>query len=134
VEVINVRLGLRDAVATLLAAVGVLAAFSVVAGWNWPLMNGVQTGIIVLGVTGLAACVGSGWMFDLFNRKLSFSSPYVMLGSLLGVAVLAVGVIGLFANTAIWLTLMILGVVGLWLVTGVHRLYAGAASRPVTAA
>ncbi len=128
------RLGLRDAVATLFAAVGVLAAVSVVAGWNWPLMNGVQTGIVVLGVTGLVACAGSGWAFDLLGGKLSLSNPFVLLGILLGVAVLAVGVIGLFANTAIWLTLMILGVVGLWLLTGVHRLFAGEAPRPVTAA
>lgn len=128
------RLGARDAVATVFAMAGVLAALSVTAGWNWPLMNGVRMGIIVLGLAGMFACSTSGWGADVAERKTSWINPFMIVAILLGIVALVAALIGLFANTMIWLEVMILATLGIWVVTLIHRLFAGVAGRSVTAA
>jgi hypothetical protein len=120
----------KDFYATVVVAAGVLLALSVAQGWNWPLMNGVRMGILALGVTGIVACAVSGWATD----KVSFSNPFMVIGGLLGVIALGAAVAGLFANTMPYLVATMAAVVLLWLVTVVHRLFAGSTtSRPITA-
>ena len=128
------RLGIRDAFATLFVDIGVAAALSVSQGWNWPLMNGVRMGIIALGLAGMVACSVSGWGTEVSAGKLSWTNPFVLQAILLGVGVTIAAVIGLFTNGSIYLTAMVVGVIGLWLVTVLHRFLAGAAGRPVTTA
>jgi hypothetical protein len=121
----------RDAYATLLLAVGILLALSVIQGWSWPLMNGVRTGIIALGVTGMLSCSISGWA----EGQPSLKSPFMIIGALLGVVALGVGLIGLFADSMVYLVVMMTAIVALWLVTVVHRLLGGpTASRPIPTA
>lgn len=120
----------KDLYATVAVAAGLLLALSVTQGWDWPLMNGVRMGIIALGITGLVACSVSGWATD----KVSFSNPFTVIGGLLGVIALGSAVVGLFANTMPYLVVTMAAVALLWLVTVVHRVFAGSTtSRPVTA-
>jgi hypothetical protein len=120
----------KDFYATVVVAAGVLLALSVTQAWNWPLMNSVRVGIIALGVTGMFACSVSGWATD----KVSFSNPFIVIGGLLGVIALGAGVVGLFANTMPYLVATMVAVILLWLVTVVHRLFAGSTtSHPITA-
>lgn len=121
----------RDAYATLFVAAGLLLALSVVQGWGWPLMNGVRMGIIALAVTGMLACSVSGWA----GPTASYANPFMMIGIVLGVIALGAAVGGLFVNTIIYLAVMMMAVALLWLVTVVHRLFAGTSrSQPITAA
>lgn len=121
----------RDLYATIVVAAGLLLAMSVTQGWNWPLMNGVRTGIIALGVTGMIGCAVSGWA----EGSPSFRNPFMITGSVLGVIALGVGIAGLFANSTVYLLVMMAAVAMLWLVTVTHRLVgAGAGSRRVQAA
>jgi hypothetical protein len=120
----------KDVYATFFVAAGLLLALSVTQGWDWPLMNGVRMGIIALGVTGVFACAVSGWATD----KVSFSNPFIVIGGLFGVIALGAGVVGLFAGTMPYLVVMMAAMALLWLVTMVHRLFAGSTtSRPITA-
>jgi hypothetical protein len=120
----------KDAYATVPVAAGLLLALSVTQNWDWPLMNGVRMGIIALGVTGAFACAVSGWATD----KVSFSNPFMVIGGLLGVVALGAGVVGLFAGTMPYLVATMAAVALLWLVTVVHRVFAGSTtSRPITA-
>ena len=121
----------RDAYATLFVAAGLLLAVSVVQGWGWPLMNGVRMGVIALAVTGMFACSVSGWA----RPNVSYTNPFMIIGIALGVVALGAAVGGLVANTIIYLAVMMVAVALLWLVTVVHRLFAGTSwSQPITAA
>ena len=114
----------RDLYATIVVAAGLLLATSVLQGWNWPLMNGVRMGIIALGVTGLFACAVSGWA----KGSPSFKDPFIVVGAALGVVALGTGLVGMFANSTIYLFVMMAAIAMLWLVTGAHRLLGGGVS------
>jgi hypothetical protein len=130
----------RDALATLLVIVGLAFGYSVVAGWGWPLMNGVRAGIIALGVAGLAACPVS-WSEQerAFFAKPSLSAlgqagVFFVLGVVVGTFLLVIGIVGLKVGTMPYLEWMLAGVVVMWLITLVHRLLPGAKStRPAAA-
>lgn len=125
------RLTWRDALASLLIVIGLAFAFSVVQGWNWPLMNGVRAGIIALGVTGFVACPVSGWagQVDKF-----YKSPFFAAGTIVGVLLLFLLIAGLFVGTMVYLEWMMAGVVLIWVITLLHRLLPeGRAARPTAA-
>lgn len=128
------RLTLKDVFATAFVAIGVLAAFSVIAGWSWPLMNGVRMGVIVLGLTGMVACSVSGWGTEVAAHRIGWTDPFIVVGSVFGGAALLIGLITLFVNSAAWLALMIVAVIALWIVTVIHRLAAGLSGKPAIAA
>lgn len=128
------RLTLRDAYATGFVAVGVLAALSVTAAWQWPLINGVRMGVIALGIAGAFACSVSGWGEQVASREVRWTNPFIILASVLGVLVTIVGVVGLITDEPAYLTGMIATAVALWLVTLTHRLVAGTSGRPVATA
>lgn len=127
------RLTFKDVFATAFVAIGALAAFSVTAGWSWPLMNGVRMGVIALGVAGLFACSVSGWADEVATRKNGWTDPFIVLGSIVGGGTLMIGLIALITDSALWLSLMVAAVIVLWLVTIIHRLAAGLGGKPVTA-
>jgi hypothetical protein len=128
------RLSVRDAYASIFIAAGVLAAVSVVEAWNWPLMNGVRMGVIVLGLAGAFACSVSGWGEDVAEKRVGWTHPFIVLGTIFGVVALVAGLIALFVNATIYLQVMIAAVVGVWLVTLVHRLVAPASRKPIPTA
>lgn len=121
----------KDVYATLVLAVGIVLALSVLQGWNWPLMNGVRTAIIALGLTGMFSCAVSGWA----DGEPSFKSPFMVIGALLGVIALGAGVIGLVTGSAAFLVAMMTATIVIWLITAVHRvLGTPTQSRPLTTA
>ena len=63
-----------------------------------------------------------------------FKRPLVIVGSVLGVALLAIGIVGLIVGTVPALEWMMAAFVALWLITLVDRLVAPAPSRRPTAA
>lgn len=94
-------------------------------------MNGVRMGIIALGVTGIFGCSVSGWA----QESPSFKDPFMIAAAMLGVIALGVGLVGLFADSTIYLLLMMAAIAMLWLVTMAHRLLGGATtSRRIPAA
>jgi hypothetical protein len=130
----------RDALATLLVAVGLAFGYSVVAGWGWPLMNGVRAGIIALGVAGFLACpIGWNTQEAEFFQNPSLSAlrqagMFFVVGTIVGGFLLVIGIVGLIAGTMPYLEWLLGGVAVMWLITLVHRLQPGAKStRPSTA-
>ncbi len=120
----------KDLYATVFVAAGLLLALSVTQSWGWPLMSGVRMGILALGLTGMVACSASGWATD----KVCFTSPFTIIGIVVGVIALGAAVIGLFANTMPYLVVMMAAIALLWAVTVVHRLFEGTThARPITA-
>jgi hypothetical protein len=126
------RLGIRDFVATIAIATGLAFALSVTQGWGWPLMTGVRTGIIALGLSGVVACSVSGWASE---GSAIFKSPFVIFGSVIGAAALGVGVLGLFVATMPYLVGLMAAMVLLWMVTVTHRsVPKGTNTRPLASA
>jgi len=121
----------KEARATLLTAVGLTLALSVIQGWNWPLLADARAGIIALGVVGWAACISSAPAAMGFSIK----DPFVIAAVAIGFVLLIAGVVGLFANTLPYLLVMMGATVLLWLVaTTRHVVEGGAAGRRVPTA
>lgn len=96
-------------------------ALSVIFAWNWPIVGtSVTAGIIGAGVIALIACGTSGWT-SRFSESTWYRDPWLIVGMVLGAATLAVGIIGLFVGTMLYLALMMAGIAALWLVTIVHH-------------
>lgn len=128
------RLSMRDAFATAFVAAGILAAVSVTAAWTWPLLSGVRMGVIVLGLAGVFACSASGWGGSIAAGSIRWTNPFILVGSVVGVLVTALGLIGLVTDEAVYLELMIVATAVLWLVTLTHRLFGIAFGGPAKAA
>ena len=112
------RLTVKDAFATLLVLVGLAFAYSVVAGWGWPLMNGPRAGMIALFAASFIACPVSWRM----TTPDFFKSPYFIVASIVGVVLLGVTIVGLVVGTVVYLEWMMAGVVLMVLITLTHRL------------
>lgn len=118
--------------ATVVTAVGLLLAYSVVQGWGWPLLAGPRAGIIVLGLTGLFACGTSGWTSQV---KSSWDDPLLFVGIALGVLVLGYGVVGLFVNSMDYVVVMMVATLILWVISTIrHVLASGSRRRPAPTA
>ena len=113
------RLTVKDVVATLFVLAGLGFAYSVVAGWGWPLMNGARAGMIALFAASFVACPLSWRTAD---AGAYFRSPFFIAGAIVGVVLLAVTVVGLIAGTPAYLELMMAGVVVMVVITLLHRL------------
>lgn len=125
----------RDLWVTAVTLLGVLCGLSVIAGWNWPVLDGsVRWGIVAVGAVSLVACASSGWVTE--DPRVWYRSPWIILGAVIGTAVLALGVIGLFTNAMAYLVLMVAGTILLWLVSTLHHFLAaaGGPARRVTTA
>lgn len=111
------RLTWRDALGTLITALGVLAAVSTLQGWGWPLLADARAGVITLLVMSLVVCP-----LAFANPAPSFyRDPFVLAAMAVGSAILVLGVLGLFGAPAIYLPWMIGLTVVNWLVTTIHH-------------
>lgn len=113
----------REIRATLLAAVGLTLALSVVQGWGWPWLGDARAGIIALGIAGFAACTTSNANATTFSIR----DPFVIAAIAVGIVVLAAGVIGLFANTVTYLVVMMVATTALWVIATIRHLVESAA-------
>jgi hypothetical protein len=121
----------KDVWATLITAIGLTLALSVTQGWSWPFLSNARSGIIALGVIGLAVCGTSGWAASTFSMK----DPFMFVAIVTGIVLLVAGVIGLFANTLPYLVVMMGATALLWLIaTTRHLIEGGAEARRATAA
>ena len=128
------RVGLRDVWATLLTALAVGMGLSVTQGWDWPLLGDYRAASIAMLLVGLVACPTS-WAPGTVTR-FSFTDPYILLVSAIGTLLLVFAVIGIFANTAVWVIAAMAAWVALWLVATIAHvvLAPGAPPRPAAAA
>lgn len=126
------RLTWRDAFTTLIVFAGLAFALSVTQGWSWPLMNGVRAGIIALFAAGVVACSVSGWAQEASGF---WRNPFLIVGAIVGVAVLGIGIVGLFVGTTAYLVAMMAAFALLWVITVTDRLLPASmsSSRPVAA-
>jgi hypothetical protein len=108
----------KDVWATLITAIGLTLALSVVQGWNWPFLSNARSGIIALGVIGLAVCGTSGWVASTFSMK----DPFMLVAIVAGIVLLVAGAIGLFANTLPYLVVMMAATALLWLIATTRHL------------
>lgn len=121
----------KDVWATLITAIGLTLALSVVQGWNWPFLSSPRAGIIALGVVGLAVCGTSGWAASAFSMK----DPFMIVAIVTGIVLLVAGVIGLFVNTLPYLVVMMGATTVLWLIaTTRHLIESGARATPAPTA
>ena len=113
------KVSMKDATATLLAALAALVAFAVVSSWGWPLLNGYRAGTIALGVIGFGMCaVGSDY------STVRGLDPFVVVAGVLGVAALGLAIAGLIWATAALFVWLAVTIVLLWLVTTVRHMLA----------
>ena len=124
------KLTWRDVPASALVLAGLALANSVVMNWGWPLLNGPRAGIIALAVCGIFACSISGWADE---GGEVFKRPLVILGSVLGVALLAIGLIGLIVGTVETLEWMMAAFAALWIITVIDKSVVPAPTRRTTA-
>ena len=111
------RLTWRDALATLITAAGILAAVSTLQGWGWPLLADARAGVITLLVMALVVCpLGLGSPAPSF-----YKDPFILAAMALGSAILVLGMIGLFATPATYLSWMIGLTAANWLVATIHH-------------
>ncbi len=112
----------RELFLTALTFIALAIGFSVTQGWNWPVVgSSVSAAILVSGGISLVACVTSGWITR-FSDSSWYRDPWLIAGAVLGIATLAVAVIGLYVGTTLYLFLMLAGIAALWVVGTVHHL------------
>jgi hypothetical protein len=118
------RLTWRDAVSTVLVAVGLAMALSVLAGWGWPLLGGVRAGIIALAVTGWVACmVGSPL------ERSYYVDPFGLATAIVGIGAVAVSVVaGLITDGPQFLLSLMLVTGMLWALATVRHAVDGVAA------
>jgi len=117
------RLTRRDAVSTVLVLAGLAMALSVIEGWGWPLLGGVRAGIVAAGVAGVAACLLGSPL-----EKSYFVDPFGLVTTLIGMAVLAIAIVGgLIFGTQEFLLMLMLVMGMLWVLATVRHAVEGAA-------
>jgi hypothetical protein len=119
------RLTIRDAIGTLLAAAAVLVALDLTYGWGGPLLGDYRAGTVALAVIGFAMC-GAASDYGTVRGP----DPFVVLAALLGIAALGLVIGGLVAPSAtmfVWLAVVI---VALWFVSTVRHLVTPASRLP----
>jgi hypothetical protein len=111
------RLSWKDATATLLAAAAVLVALAVTNAWGWPLLGNYRAGTVALTLLGVGMCA-SGTA----TAKASWSDPFVIIASLLGVVALALIVAGLMYATQPLFVALAADILALWFVSTLRHL------------
>lgn len=119
------KLTWRDGVETVVGAAVIAVAFAVTQGWGWPLMGSPRAGIVVLAVLGQGMCTFAGWSGS------RWSDPFIVIGSVLGVTVLALIVAGLIAGTKAFVVALAVTLAVMWVVATLHHAIQGPAkTRP----
>ncbi|HET7420266.1 MAG TPA: hypothetical protein VFL27_07785 [Candidatus Dormibacteraeota bacterium] len=120
------RLTWRDATSTALVVVGLAMAVSVVAGWGWPLLGSVRTGVIALAVIGGIACI----LGSPFERSYYFD-PFGLITAIVGMAAVAFSVVGGLITDAPQYLLALMLVTGmLWALATVRHAVEGISASP----
>jgi hypothetical protein len=120
------RLTWRDAVSTVLVFAGLTMAVSVVEGWGWPLLVGVQAGIIALGIAGVASCV-----FGSPLDRFSFTDPFALMTMVLAMALIGIAIVGGLITGAPEFLFVLMVVTGaLWAMATVRHAVEGTAAAP----
>jgi hypothetical protein len=120
----------RDGAATVLAALVVTVLLAVTQAWSWPLLGDYRSGVIALTIVGFAMCTVGLQVAD-GNAAASFKRPLMILGSVLGVAALALVITGLiFATGPLFVALAIV-ILALWFVTTIDHAVATTQGQPL---
>ena len=117
------RLTWRDGATTVLATAGALAVVALMQEWGWPMLGSIRAGVVAVGVVGMAMC-----RFGARFEGASWTSPYMVVASLLGVAALALGILGLVTGSQAVLVALAMTMLALWAAsTARHALARGGA-------
>lgn len=116
------KLTWRDGVETVLGAAAVAVALAVTQGWGWPVLGSPRAGVVALAVLGQGMCSFAGW------TRSRWSDPFIVIGSILGVAVLALIVAGLIAGTKAFVLALAVTLGVMWFVATFHHAIQGPAS------
>jgi hypothetical protein len=116
------RLSWRDGLSTVLVLAGLLMALSVIQGWGWPFLGGVRSGIVALGIVGLAACV-----LGAPRESFYYRDPFGLMTTLIVMIALAVAIVGglIFAMQQFLIVLMVVTAM-LWVMATVRHAVEGA--------
>ena len=122
------RLTWKDALSTVLVLAGLLMALSVVQGWGWPLLSGVRSGIIALGVVGVAACA-----LGAPRESFYYRDPFGLMTTVIVMIALAVAIVGgLIAGTQQFLIVLMVVTAMLWVMATVRHAVEGSTSSTPT--
>ena len=120
------RLTWKDALSTVLVLAGLLMALSVIQGWGWPLLSGVRSGIIALGIVGLAACA-----LGAPRESFYYRDPFGLMTTAIVMIALAVAIVGgLIVGTQQFLIVLMVVTAMLWVMATVRHAVEG--SNPAT--
>ena len=118
------RLTWKDALSTVLVLAGLLMALSVVQGWGWPLLGGVRSGIIALGVVGVGACA-----LGAPRESFYYRDPFGLMTTVIVMIALAVAIVGgLIFGTQQFLVVLMVVTAMLWVMATVRHAVEGAKS------
>lgn len=119
------RLGWRDAAATLLVLAASAVALSVVDGWRWPLMADARAGSLGVLVLGFAASVTGGgpqWFIAALRREVSTQGMALSIfASAMGLVTFLLLVVNLFADSITLLVWTTIALLALWVVATIHH-------------
>jgi hypothetical protein len=117
----------RDGIGALLTAGAVAATLAVTNGWGWPLLGDARAGVIGVLILGFASCQ----LVARIGPETRWTSPFIVLTTILGIAALGLLIAGLVLNNMTVLVYLTATVVAMWLVTTVHHMVeVGPAGRP----
>ena len=126
------KLGWRDAAATVVLIAGLVLAFSVTQGWAWPGLAGVREGIVALVIVGFAVHLLAAAPRERFyyTDPFGLAMGLVMLGAM---AVVVVG--GLITAEVGYLVALMFVVTFMWMFATLRHAVEGRTTTPrVTAA
>ncbi|MGZ3416116.1 MAG: hypothetical protein ACXVAT_20065 [Isosphaeraceae bacterium] len=122
------RLTWKDALSTVLVLAGLLMALSVVQGWGWPFLSGVRSGIIALGVVGVAACA-----LGAPRESLYYRDPFGLMTTVIVMIALVVAIVGgLIAGTQQFLIVLMVVTAMLWVMATIRHAVEGSTSSTPT--
>ena len=121
------RLTWRDGLTTLLLVAVGLVYYAYSIGADIAVINETRGALVILGVTGLGMCIVGG------SSGIVGRNSYTGLMSVLGVAALALFIIGLITAAAWMVTLLAIDVAVMWGIALVFRVLAVPARRPTHA-
>jgi hypothetical protein len=120
------KLTWKDGLSTVLVSAGLLMALSVLLGWGWPLLGSVRSGIVALGLVGVAACA-----LGAPRESFYYRNPFGLMTTLIVMIALVVSIAGgLIAGTTQFLIVLMVVTAMLWVMATVRHAVEGSASSP----
>jgi len=122
------KLTYRDAITTALAGLVVAVTLAVTQGWSWPMFGSPRTGILAVGILGVAMCSIGTRSEDMATKGEFLHHPGMVFGSVLGGVTLVLLIAGLIAGTEGLLIVIAGALVLLWAVATIRH---AATPRPI---